>query len=244
MSRIWQIFSAMAVAALIGSGSVVDRAAAEGGPEERADPLSDLLRTPGVAIPAGVKIEWRVDNPFRFFNNTHDTEVHRATWISLTPEQRLTPVLSAERALSARHPDGWAAAVEGKPCWNSSANRYVCADGRPYVNPESHRIQAELKDFPDADQHTCTWLTAPRGTREGRGTAIKQSCAKMVEVQAPYPGGLNLTVEIDGVEIAESEVRVRDVMIVGMGDSFGSGEGNPDMPVRFSRERAADYGKR
>ena len=29
-----------------------------------------------------------------------------------------------------------------------------------------------------------------------------------------------------------------------MGDSFASGEGNPDVPVRFSRERTADYGKR
>ncbi len=37
-------------------------------------------------------------------------------------------------------------------------------------------------------------------------------------------------------------MRVIDLLIVGMGDSFGSGEGNPDIPVRFSRERAADYG--
>ena len=33
-----------------------------------------------------------------------------------------------------------------------------------------------------------------------------------------------------------------DLFIVGMGDSFASGEGNPDVPVRFSPERTTDYG--
>ncbi len=37
---------------------------------------------------------------------------------------------------------------------------------------------------------------------------------------------------------------MRDLLVVGMGDSFGSGEGNPDVPVRFSRDRSASYGKR
>ena len=38
--------------------------------------------------------------------------------------------------------------------------------------------------------------------------------------------------------------RVKDLFVVGFGDSFASGEGNPDVAVRFSRERAADYGLR
>ena len=53
-----------------------------------------------------------------------------------------------------------------------------------------------------------------------------------------------MSVEIGGREVASEEIRVHDLLIVGMGDSFASGEGNPDVPVRFSRDRTADYGKR
>ncbi|MEQ1713414.1 MAG: hypothetical protein ABL908_18730, partial [Hyphomicrobium sp.] len=89
----------------------------------------------------------------------------------------------------------------------------------------------------------CTWLTAPLGGGEARGDAVTQSCAEPVRLEVPYPKGLEVRVEIGGREIAGTRVRVRDLLIAGMGDSFGSGEGNPDQPVRFSRERAADYGK-
>ena len=194
-------------------------------------------------VPPGLKISWHVRNPFRFFSNPRDTDVHRATWISLTPDQRRTPIINAERALASRHVEGWAARLEGVPCWNSTTNRHACPDAKAYTHPDSHRVVAELKDFPGAEHHTCVWLTAPKGRNAERGTAIRQSCAKPVEVSVPYPAGLELNVEINGREVAEAQIRVRDVMIVGMGDSFGSGEGNPDVPVRFSRERAADYGK-
>ena len=196
------------------------------------------------AVPRGLKIDWRVRNPFRVFSNPRDTEVHRATWISLTPEQRRTPVLSAERALSARHVEGWAATLDSRPCWNATRNVHACPDSKAaYTHPDSHRIVAELKDFPDAEHHDCAWHTAPNGRGGERGATIRQNCAKPIEVQVPYPAGLELSVDIDGREAAEEHVRVRDIFIVGMGDSFGSGEGNPDVPVRFSRERAADYGK-
>ena len=44
--------------------------------------------------------------------------------------------------------------------------------------------------------------------------------------------------------MATEKVVVKDLLVVGMGDSFASGEGNPDVPVRFSRDRSADYGTR
>ncbi len=196
-----------------------------------------------VSVPQRLQIDWQVRNPFRFFSNSSDTDVHRATWISLTPEQKRTPVLSAERALASRHPDGWAAAVDGHPCWRRETNTYVCPDNKPFTHPDSHRVVANLTYFPGADQLDCVWLTAPKVRWSKRGIAQTQNCAKPLELDVPYPHGLELTVEIEGQQVAQSDLRIRDVFIVGMGDSFGSGEGNPDMPVRFSRERAADYGK-
>jgi hypothetical protein len=51
-----------------------------------------------------------------------------------------------------------------------------------------------------------------------------------------------VTLEVGGQLVGETLVKVTDLLIVGMGDSFGSGEGNPDVPIRFSPERAVDYG--
>src|SRR5687767_915970 len=84
-----------------------------------------LLLTTVLAISMGgaawaePEIVWRVENPFRFFLDPADTEVHRATWKSLTPEQAVNPIQSAEILLSDRHPDaGWAATMYDKTCWD------------------------------------------------------------------------------------------------------------------------------
>jgi hypothetical protein len=201
--------------------------------------VSALLPQPASAEP---RVTWRVENPFRLFNRPSDTEVHRATYTALDDAERLTPVLSAERALARRHPtDGWAAGMVDHTCWSATRNRYACSAQRHYLHPREHRILAILDDVPDADRIDCTWLTAPL-SRGGRGGSVRARCDRPVEIAIPYPGGARLSVEVGGREIATTIARVSDLLIVGMGDSFASGEGNPDVPVRFSRERRADYG--
>jgi hypothetical protein len=189
------------------------------------------------------EISWRVENPFRFFTDPADTEVHRATWAALTPEERLTPVLSAERHLARRHPDGWAAAMTGQTCWDSEKNRFICPGDRdPFAAPKSHRVVVSATGIPDAAHLTCTWLTAPRGGINRRGTAIDVPCTEPVAVDVPYPAGAGITLEIGSSRVAQTLIQVQDLFIVGLGDSFGSGEGNPDVPTRFSPERSIDYG--
>ena len=218
--------------------------AAEAQAQEPAAAPAGAADASRMAAPAGpVRVEWRVLNPFRFFNDPVDTEMHRATWAALSPEERKQPVLSAERALAQRHADGWAANLTGKPCWDAGTNRFVCPDATPYLTPETHRITAEIKDLPDGDALECTWLTAPRGVRGRRGVALRERCDRPVALEIPYPSGARVSVEVGGREVAGEDVRVADLLIAGMGDSFASGEGNPDVPVRFSRERAADYGR-
>src|SRR5262249_29609537 len=107
--------------------------------------------------------------------------------------------------------------------------------------PKSHVIRASLNGLPDAQVVDCTWLTAPRRSG-GRGKAVTLPCDTPVQLEIPYPAGAWIQVEIGGRQVAEVLARITDLFIVGMGDSFASGEGNPDVPVRFSSERAADYG--
>ena len=188
------------------------------------------------------RITWRVENPFRLFNRPSDTEVHRATYNALRESDRYTPVLSAERALARRHPgDGWAAGMMDHTCWSQERNRYGCRQQLDYLRPRKHDIIATLLDVPDADQVDCTWLTTPL-SRGGRGGSVTSRCDKPAELSIPYPGGAKVSVEIGRREIASTTAVVTDLLVVAMGDSFASGEGNPDVPVRFSRERRADYG--
>ena len=130
-----------------------------------------------------------------------------------------------------------------KICWNGDKNRYVCSAYDDYMNPKEHRVIAEMAGIEDSANLTCTWLTAPKGGKELRGKSVSLPCTERFVFDVPYPDGAGLKVEVGGREVASSDVKVSDLLIVGMGDSFASGEGNPDQPVRLSRERSADYGK-
>ncbi|MGD9804668.1 MAG: hypothetical protein AB7E81_16975 [Hyphomicrobiaceae bacterium] len=186
------------------------------------------------------RIQWQLENPFRFFTDPKLTETHRATYEALSDDERRQPVLAAERALAERHSsDGWAATMLDQTCWDPRANRHRCRSEPDYLNPKSHRIVASLAGVSDLATVDCTWLTAPHGER---GTGLTVPCDVPVKLEIPYPDGAGVSVEIGGQTIARSDIRIEDVLVVGMGDSFGSGEGNPDVPVRFSRERSADYG--
>jgi hypothetical protein len=54
--------------------------------------------------------------------------------------------------------------------------------------------------------------------------------------------GVAVTVKLpDGRELAEPDVVVEDLFIAALGDSFASGESNPDRPVQFSAGREMVY---
>ena len=189
------------------------------------------------------QIVWRVENPFRFFLDPADTEVHRATWQSLSEVERHHPVQSAERALSERHPDGWSSSTYAKTCWDWTRNRYACRERSDYLNPKSHTVLVWLEGLEDAQTVDCSWLTAPQEAGGGaRRKVVKLPCDTPVQLEVPYPAGAWISTEIGGSQVAETSARITDLFVIGMGDSFASGEGNPDVPVRFSPERTTDYG--
>ena len=187
-------------------------------------------------------IAWRIQNPFRFFTDPRDTSVHQKIWQSLSVEERENEILAAERILATRHKRGWAADLRAPPCWDTKTNAHKCkGGGTSYLSPQSHRVVVSLTNLPDPDTVACTWSTAPLGGKSLRGEVREAPCSKPVTLKVPYPDGARVNVEIGGRKVAASEILVQDLLIVGMGDSFASGEGNPDMPVKFSRDRGMDY---
>lgn len=153
---------------------------------------------------------------------------------------------------------GWAAQTLDVNCYDRNARprRYLVTCDRQYswgtakedtILPDAHTVIVRL-----APQHLasavgdCTWTWRPR--RGGAGETVRQSCAvPLVIKRVPFStqraaSGVAVAVRLpDGRELVDSHIVVEDVLIVAMGDSFASGESNPDRPVVFSAGREMVY---
>ena len=210
--------------------------------------------TPGLAqAQSSAKIEWEVYNRFRFYK---DPEIFRDYLAAAESAKSAGPgrwVLATERALQTKSENelrGWAAANFSKPqpfCWSPASLRYSnCGSERDYVLPKTIAIQAQVAGDPSRASGTCAWALE---TPDGAKAAISGPCAG-VTIDAPYAGDdtkaskLCVAVRPNAtdcvVDIAPVEVKIRDYLIVGMGDSFGAGVGNPDIPAQMEADGRND----
>ncbi len=188
-----------------------------------------------------LEISWRVENPFRFFADAKVTDIHRH--ITRKVGNTSSPILASERLLAARHPFGWAEGAFRQTCWDLRRQSHTaCGSLREFVFPKSHRIVARFGDGSPA-RATCTWRLEKRIGRAWKGRAIRRPCHEAVRMDVPYPTGARITVRTSDGRAANTTVQVPDVFVVGLGDSYASGEGNPDRPVRWRDDRAASFGR-
>ncbi|WP_141471763.1 MULTISPECIES: hypothetical protein [Sinorhizobium] len=101
-------------------------------------------------------------------------------------------------------------------------------------------IKARISD-PSVASLTCQWSTD--------GTAVdawKIRCGDWLKNINIKRGAVSSTLSVKVLEtgktysLSGSDTLVRERLIVGLGDSFASGEGNPDIPVRLSNELDGD----
>jgi hypothetical protein len=71
------------------------------------------------------------------------------------------------------------------------------------------------------------------------GPTTSAPCDEAVTLTVPYPNGGTISVGVEGQTSISTDVQVKDLLIAGLGDSFASGEGNPDVPVTFDGNRRA-----
>jgi hypothetical protein len=154
---------------------------------------------------------------------------------------------------------GWAAQTVGETCYESNGHprRYATVCERKYswgtakedyALPDAHTVAIRIAPEQLADMTgDCIWSWQPRkapGKTETRKIACKD---KLTIARVPYAldrgnSGVSVTVKLpDGRELADQEVVVEDLFIVALGDSFASGESNPDKPVQFSADRQMVY---
>ncbi len=142
---------------------------------------------------------------------------------------------------SERRPRGYLAQCERKYSWGSAKEDFVL--------PEAHTVTIRLgaEQTKAAGAGKCTW------TWQGRGPGAKSetrtiSCSDRLTIaRVPYSpdrnrSGVSVIVKLpDGNSLSDLNVVVEDLLIVGLGDSFASGESNPDRPVTFSASRRITY---
>ena len=155
---------------------------------------------------------------------------------------------------------GWAAKTLPTACYDNVGRprRYPGQCDRKYswgtakedyVLPDAHTVHVWLSTAlrAEAGGGQCAWSWQPHaaGGRAGQRT---QPCANTLTIErVPYSthranSGVAVKVKLpNGRELEEHDVTVEDLLVVGLGDSFASGDSNPDRPVTFSAARQMVY---
>jgi len=118
-----------------------------------------------------------------------------------------------------------------------------------YILPDAHTVVIHIapSELATAGSGDCVWSWQAR--RPGAPVEThKQPCnARLVIKRVPFAldralSGVSVKARLpNGTELSEAEVMVEDLLVVALGDSFASGESNPDKPVTFSATEQMVY---
>lgn len=200
--------------------------------------LADVLAAHGGTAPATVVSDLeRVLNDPRWLREWYKTDA----------------ALYSNPRASGRPERGWAHHINRRKafCWNANSQWHSsCTVDRfgeglrtDYVMPQGHTVEVKLIEPPTGQ---CIWK-ADRAAFIQRGAlnAVRTAdCTAEITARIPFEPtrpdaeqGVSVSVTLpDGTELPAQRIAVKDRLIVGIGDSFSSGEGNPDSPVEIDRQ--------
>ena len=184
---------------------------------------------------ATAQIDWQVANRFRLFADQADFDTQVKAFQAAGGS-----VLAAEQTLAnAAGGKGWGNGLH-KLCYDDWRGRIIddCKrDGvvEKYLNPVSARIKLSVRlpaDFGDAN---CDWQIKTANKISARST----SCRDTIDNERAgvlQPSTISVTAKNAAGRTLDNSitVQVHDILIVGMGDSIASGEGNPMKPIVLS----------
>jgi len=196
------------------------RAAAQGKPDASAQASS-------------MRINWEVKNRFRLFREERDFQLH-------TESLRGRSILASEDALEIQSDGrGWARNMVNRLCIDLQGHladpciRDTVKEN--YLTPIDHPVVVRLTGEVPVGA-TCAW-SFDDGDGPQKSTF---DCAEPVNLRVRYGRDTVAAVEVSSgsepTQQVSTTIRVRDILIAGLGDSVASGEGNPDRAVALSDE--------
>ncbi|WP_448952622.1 hypothetical protein [Labrys neptuniae] len=190
---------------------------------------------------AAPSIRWEVANRFPLLREEAHFRALADIYAALPlPDRQNQPVMALEvelekranaRQLGPAFGDpatiwryGWASALVRSTCF-SATNRghWACrlANGEDYIGARKADVLASLAE-PPAGQD-CQWLV------NGAAVATAACKAEVRLANIPIDAAFTVTVKVGDTVLSEAPGQlIRPITIVGMGDSFAAGEGNPD----------------
>jgi lysophospholipase L1-like esterase len=181
---------------------------------------------------APLQISWEVRNRFRLFREERDFLLH-------VESARNRSILASEQSLEMQSDGrGWARNMVNRLCIDlqgrvsEPCNRDNVKES--YLTPTDHAVTVHL-DGAIPVGATCAW-SFEDGDAPQRATL---DCAEPVSLRVRYGRQTVASVEVSSgsePQRISTEIKVRDVLIAGLGDSIASGEGNPDRAIALADE--------
>jgi lysophospholipase L1-like esterase len=208
------------------------------------------------SVPATARIMWEVENRFRLFKDKDHFRGLADVYAALPAEDRRDrPAFALEEAMqlaaarqalpgafgekTAVSRYGWTQLLTRRTCFeNGNRGHWKCTTSADdeFMEPRQFDMLARLDAVPPAlATATCRWSAGDiRADFPCAGTARLR--------KMPFGSPITLTVESGGKIIARLEnIKAENRTIAGFGDSFASGEGNPDKPVTLVDALPSDY---
>lgn len=174
-------------------------------------------------------IEWRLKNPFpllaqedynrmllKFRSIPSDKRVHsgmHGLYLSLVKREEI-----ASRDGNARE---FLLADPTATAYHAESSSY--AEG--YVLPKGSRVPVLVRTA-NGGSKQCSW-------RIGLGKLVHGRCDQWTEMEAPIEEPFSLDVQFENGSKAQEPAYIEDYVVGALGDSFASGEGNPDIPAAY-----------
>jgi hypothetical protein len=201
-----------------------------------AGALVELPVRPAIAqadANAPMQISWQVRNRFRLFREERDFQLH-------VDAAKTGGILTSEQALELQSDGrGWARNMVNRLCIDlqGRVSEPCTRDDvkENYLTPVDHAITVRLAGEVPVGA-TCAWSFDDGGGAQ----QSTLDCAEPVNLRVRY--GLQTVATVDvsagpgASQHLSAEIRVRDILIAGLGDSIASGEGNPDRPIALADE--------
>lgn len=163
------------------------------------------------------KVDWHVLNRFPLFKDREAFEAVEREWIPSRGAADFIDQNGITKKLRELLPIRATA-------WNPNSGTYE----KQMLFRKQHEIKARLINT--SESATCSWRI-----NEGPETVAKCAESPALKVTSGQPFTIIATTP-DGVETREDAPPIKERLIVAIGDSFASGEGNPDHPALLAKK--------
>lgn len=166
------------------------------------------------------QLEWKLKNNFPFFKSAE--ALSRYTKATATPLENYRANIAANPAIME--------SLIGEVRWKNGSydHRRIFHSTEEDIElrlPDTGKPCSVIAEIPGSSR---TWST----TCDGKTQVI----ALPVDVETP------ISIRQTDVTLVQEVIRVREKVLIGLGDSYASGEGNPDIPARHHADAPHDEG--